>query len=115
MKMGSENGRLEAEPGYSSLAVVLDQALARAQSGKGRERHAGGEPFTEQLIFEIDRRLGAYGRAHKYQAVKKIYESCRLDSEGEKAELLDAIVYLAARLITINATLATEEARKNEG
>ena len=94
--------RLQAKPGYESLASALDAALQQAQGGKGLDRHADGEPFAEQVICEVDRRLGARGAGQLFQAVKKIYESRRLEPAQEKAELLGAINYVAARVVEIN-------------
>lgn len=95
--------RLEVKPGYESLANVLDAALDQTQTGKGIERHTyGQEAFSDQGIMEIDRRLVGGGAGQLFQAVKKIYESRRLSLEAERAELLGAIVYVAARVVEID-------------
>jgi hypothetical protein len=93
--------RLCALPGYESIAVVLDEALAHAQSGKGRERHASGEPFVEQPIVSICEDLGspqfAIGQAHK-----KSREALRLGRLAARHELLGAINYLAAAILVLD-------------
>jgi hypothetical protein len=83
---------------YVSLEKILSEALHQASSGKGAERHArDGEPFDQQPICEIGRRLGVGGPL--FQAAKKIYESERLPGERGIAELLGAINYIAAAII----------------
>lgn len=53
--------RVAVSPGYEALAAVHDEALAQAQAGKGRERHAGnGDAYQDQRIV----RLGEWGRTH---------------------------------------------------
>ena len=49
------------EPGYEALAAVLQRAYDQASKGKGKDRHASGEPFTEQVIM-----LGARKHGIKY-------------------------------------------------
>lgn len=74
------------------------EALQQSGSGKGRERHASGEPWHEQPIIEIQRWLGTPDFALG-QALKKIHESKRLPTaSARKAERLGAIVYLAASI-----------------
>lgn len=80
--------------GYEELSRVLELAIEQSANGKGKERHAVDRPFTEQPIMLIQEMVGpgfALG-----QACKKIQESCRMDTESAKQELLGAIVYLAA-------------------
>lgn len=89
--------RIAVEPGYESLAAVLDEALIQAQAGKGKERHANDEPFDEQLICQLCRQDGI-GFATG-QAKKKTTESHRLEGEFGIKELLGAINYLAAAVI----------------
>lgn len=84
--------------GYDSLRAVLDRAFDQASAGKGRERHArADEPFEQQVILEGARRFGT--GALLFQAYKKAEESQRLDADRAVAELLGAIVYLAAAVI----------------
>lgn len=85
--------------GYKPLNAVLLEAFNRAARGKGRERHATDEPFTQQPIFHITKSLGGRPDPLLFQAVKKIYESQRLENEPACNELLDAIVYLAAAVL----------------
>ena len=90
---------IEIPAGYESLGHVLQMAVDQAANGKGKERHACGEPFDQQKICRISRFLGvgfALG-----QAEKKIEESVRLDGEAGQAELLGAINYVAAGLIVM--------------
>lgn len=92
--------RLPVVPGYESLAAVLDAALDQAQHGKGADRHASGEPFEQQPIVAICEALG--GDFAVGQAIKKRHEARRLPPDRAKAELLGAIVYLAAAVIVID-------------
>ena len=89
---------IDIPEGYEALGLAFTAAVAQAARGKGSERHSyGGEPFSDQLIFEIPRRLGACGSGFLLgQAVKKIYESVRLEPERARAEILGAVNYLAA-------------------
>lgn len=89
---------IDIPKGYEALGEALAAAVEQAARGKGSERHAeSGEAFSDQLIFEIPRRLGACGSGFLLgQAVKKIYESARLEPERARAEILGAINYLAA-------------------
>jgi hypothetical protein len=89
---------IDIPEGYEALGLAFAAAAAQAARGKGSERHSyDGEPFSDQLIFEIPRRLGACGSGFLLgQAVKKIYESVRLEPERARAEILGAINYLAA-------------------
>ena len=98
----------EVPEGYQALDGVLEDALEQAAYGKGKERHATGEPFHEQPICAITRRLGlAYPLG---QAEKKIEESQRLCDDAAIFELLGAINYLAAAIIVIG-----EGDKKSEG
>jgi hypothetical protein len=94
------NDRLEVvvRDGYDELADVLVEALNQAQSGKGKERHATDKPFTQQPIMTIQ---GLVGRGYALgQAIKKTQESQRLDDDAAKRELLGAINYLAAAVLS---------------
>jgi len=82
---------------YKSLQNILQEAYLQAAEGKGKERHANGEPFEEQLICQIGR-LGL--NFCLGQAVKKIVESGRLEGERGVKELLGAINYISAEIIT---------------
>jgi hypothetical protein len=97
----SQSGCLEEDP-YISLRYVLELAVDQAANGKGKERHANGEPFDQQKICKISRAVGvgfALG-----QALKKAEESIRLDKDAGLREILGAINYLAAAYIVLNET-----------
>ncbi len=87
----------QAPDGYQSLASVLADAVEQAASGKGKERHAkAGEPFEQQKICEITRRVGVGFPLG--QAIKKAVEAPRLGDRAQ-SELLGAINYLAAAVL----------------
>lgn len=83
---------------YNTLADALRAAYEQAAVGKGKDRHATDMPFDRQPIMEIGRMVGP--GYHVGQAMKKGQESMRMMSRDEharaRAELLGAIVYLAA-------------------
>jgi hypothetical protein len=90
---------IELNPKYDRLYKVLLAAYNQASNGKGKERHQlnDDEPFENQKICEIARRLSIdYNLG---QAVKKIYESKRLTDRRDIAELYGAINYIAAAII----------------
>lgn len=89
---------IDIPEGYESLGLALGEAVAQASRGKGADRHAEkGEPFSDQLIMSIPRRLGPGGECFCLgQALKKICESRRLPPDRARAELLGAVNYLAA-------------------
>jgi hypothetical protein len=97
------------EENYAYLKSVLDKALNQASEGKGKERHANNEPFTEQLIFIIEKLVKSFQLG---QAIKKIVESERLPKEMAKAELLGAINYISAHYIHIDTPKTQEELAK---
>ena len=84
------------------LEDVLKRAVERTNT-KGAERHRDGdEPFEEQPIMEISRRLYYHpASAPLFQAVKKIYESKKLARSDAINELLDAIVYISAAIMLL--------------
>lgn len=88
---------------YDKLEEVLEAAFKQASEGKGRERHANGASFEDQHLLQITRTVGA-GFPHG-QAMKKMLEADMMAGRGEfeaaRAELLGAIVYLAALIIYI--------------
>jgi hypothetical protein len=93
--------RLAAAPGYESLAAILDEALAQAQSGKGAERHANpGQAFADQVIVWLCEAMGS-NQGDVFQACKKAIESTRLPRKRAIAELLGGINYLAAAVLVI--------------
>lgn len=88
----------KVQPGYESLAAVLQRALDQAQCGKGSERHATGLPFDQQPMQLISKLVGS-ADGLVYQAIKKAQESQRLPEGRDIAELLGAINYLAGAVI----------------
>jgi len=94
--------RLTVRPEYSELARVLDDAIAQAQDGKGRERHAGaGEAFEDQQIVQLGEWMDSTAFAIG-QACKKAIESLRLPPDRARAERLGAINYLAAAVVQLD-------------
>jgi hypothetical protein len=108
--------RLQPVAGYEQLAKVLDDALAQAQAGKGKERHAGdGEAFHDQQIVQLCEWMGST-QGDVFQAAKKAIESTRLPPDRAIAELLGAINYLGAAVIVLQRQraqrVAIEETRR---
>lgn len=89
---------IDIPEGYEALGLALGEAMAQAARGKGADRHAEkGEPFSDQLIMSIPKRLGPGGECFCLgQALKKICESRRLPPDRARAELLGAVNYVAA-------------------
>lgn len=85
-------------PGYELLADVLMKAYLQASDGKGRDRHAGDDlkPFSEQPIMTIQQMVGPGFTLG--QAIKKIEESQRMNLDAACAELLGAVIYIAAAI-----------------
>ena len=95
---------VHVRPGYDDLFTVLHRALDQAQNGKGSDRHANGEAFSDQPIMTITRRHGlgfALG-----QSEKKITEAHGMVRRGELAaaerEFLGAINYVAAAILRLH-------------
>ena len=84
--------------GYGLLYETLNRAASRAVSGKGKERHADGDDFLDQQIFWIERNIHSFCLG---QAVKKVKECQAMDRDSAVNELLDAIVYISARIIEL--------------
>lgn len=108
---------------YYELAKVFNDAFIQASHGKGSERHSysAAENYKDQLICEMDKRLNGNACGPRYQAVKKIYESARMDPEKAIHELLGAINYIAAAVILLKEkkeidriNKANEEIKKEE-
>jgi hypothetical protein len=103
-----DNSRLDADnwhnvivkKGYFPLFQVLNDALNQAQVGKGHERHADGQPFTDQPVLTITRAVGLGFPLG--QAMKKIQECQRMDTDAAQRELLGAINYLAAAVLFLD-------------
>jgi len=96
---------------YFELAQVFEAAFNQAAVGKGKERHAYSEEeaYQYQVLCEIDRRLRGNADGPLYQAVKKIYESARMDPQRAIHELLGAINYTAAAVILLKEKLDQKE------
>lgn len=94
---------LQVPDGYEQLRAVLARAVEQASAGKGKERHACGEPFHEQKIVKLTEWTGGTGFAVG-QACKKAIESTRLPRDRAVAELLGAINYLAAAVIVLESS-----------
>lgn len=97
---------IDIPEGYEALGSVLAEAVEQAAGGKGAKRHAySSEPFSGQLIREIPFRLGPGGECFCLgQALKKICESRRLPPDRACAELLGAVVYIAAAVPLLRGT-----------
>ncbi len=94
----------KTDDGYDSLRAIYAMALEQAQGGKGKERHANGQPFDQQPICQGGRRFGA--GCLIYQAWKKAHETpvlMTMDNGTERAirELLGVINYAAAAIIVL--------------
>ena len=97
-------GTPPSDDGYDSLRTIYAMALEQAQGGKGKERHANGQPFDQQPICQGGRRFGA--GCLIYQAWKKAHETpvlMTMDNGTERAirELLGVINYAAAAIIVL--------------
>jgi DNA repair exonuclease SbcCD ATPase subunit len=83
---------------YASLHDVLNRAFEHAAAGKGHVRHSNGEKFEDQSTQRIMHLLqDETGAAH--QAIKKIVESRKLNTEAAVLELLGAINYVASLIV----------------
>lgn len=84
---------------YDSLRSVLKAAFEQAATGKGRERHARGNPFDKQHMQTISQLLGT-DRGMAFQAIKKLTEGLDMpDPAARERELLGAIVYIAGIVV----------------
>ena len=91
---------------YCELDRILSEARQQSSHGKGKERHATGEPWHKQPIVTMSEKFGT-NHGPLFQAKKKINESIRLDSKKAKHELLGAIVYIAAAIYLTETSLTT--------
>lgn len=93
---------INVEPGYETLLEILLQAYEQAAHGKGRQRHAGGQPFEDQPMQTISALLGTE-RGMAFQAIKKLREGLDLPShEARVNELLGAINYIAGIVLYLS-------------
>ena len=83
---------------YQSLTKVFKEAFEEATVGKGKERHAENVPIEKQLTLLIEKADLGFLRG---QAVKKLFESKRLEKPQAIKELLDAINYSAFKIISL--------------
>ena len=101
---------MKTEPDYRLLASVLIDALNQAQNGKGKERHACGEPFEQQEICQNTRAVGfgyPLGQARKKaREAKRLLET--IGKDAAIAECLGAINYLAAAVIVMEEQSVNE-------
>lgn len=99
---------MNTHPGYEPLAALLQEALDRAQSGKGVERHGRGDAFDSQIGAWIARRGLSFARG---QIVKKADESQALENAGRidaaVREMLDIAVYAMIQVIGTRAKQET--------
>jgi hypothetical protein len=105
---------MEVKHGYDCLADALTEALERAQTSKGKDRHApSGEIFKDQIIFWIERLGLGFQRG---QSVKKLVESVVLENRGDKegalAECLDSIVYICSHVIVLKEEMERDAQKK---
>lgn len=95
---------------YRYLRRIFADALDQAQSGKGKDRHAlPGENFQDQQIVKLCLWMQS-NHGDIFQAAKKAIESTRMEYAAARHELLGAINYLAAAVITLD--LLREQTRK---
>jgi hypothetical protein len=83
---------------YGNLKMVYEHAYNQASQGKGKERHSNNDNFLNQPIFWIEEHFKSFQLG---QAIKKIHESQRLDTESAIKELLGAMNYIAAHVIQL--------------
>jgi hypothetical protein len=96
------------DPHYERLLEVLMGALDQAANGKGRERHATGEPFEQQICCYLLRHAGIGGAV--FQVCKKALEACRLPYPANVAELRGAINYAASAIIELERQQGSDHA-----
>lgn len=84
---------------YETLWFVLVEAFEQAANGKGRERHARGNPFDKQHMQTISQLLDT-DRGMAFQAIKKLTEGLDMqDKAARERELLGAINYIAGIIV----------------
>ena len=98
--------------GYVPLYSVLMDALEQAQNGKGSERHGQNLPFEEQPIVAIPK-LQNSDIGLMYQAIKKLQESQRMETEPAIRERLGAINYIAASILFLKERSVKWQGKSN--
>lgn len=100
-------------PGYETLAKILHRAYTQAATGKGAERHANEQPFSEQPMQSIADKHGVGFLLG--QADKKMTEAHNMMRRGEtdKAvhELLGAINYVAGAILFVEKAKPAKPAK----
>lgn len=95
---GHHRKTVDVPEDYETLFGTLMDAFLQAASGKGRERHAGGQPWLAQPIFAIGDLFGPGFNAG--QVAKKLHEAIQMAERGNKEaarrEALGAIIYAAS-------------------
>ena len=82
---------------YKEPKRIYAEALKQLSEGKGKERHAKGEPFEEQLMMLATGMVGVGGPL--FQAIKKAVESQRLPYPRNVNELYGAMNYLVGAVL----------------
>ena len=99
--------------GYESLFNVFVNAMRQAAEGKGKARHANGQPFERQPTCLDARELGIGFPVG--QARKKALEAVRLEGMHRVHELLGAINYLGIAVVVERERLEELEAEVAPG
>lgn len=88
----------DCKPDYLRVALVLQEALDQAQSGKGHQRHGGDKlPFSGQSWSQITAAVGGGYLAGQY--AKKMAEAMSLPADEGRPDLLGAIIEAALLVI----------------
>lgn len=106
-----EKVTIEVPAGYVSLFDVLARALEQASKGKGKDRHANGDAFEDQIMCYMAHQLGV--AAPVFQVCKKSIEACRLPYPQNVNELLGAINYAAGAVIEIERKVEADAEEHN--
>lgn len=101
---------------YDKLYQSLLDSLYQAQHGKGQERHAeNNEPFENQIMLEVTRRLEKSPVAGcLFQAVKKVYETTRLDYKAAIEELHGATIYIHGAILRLHEIMERKDIDANK-
>ena len=85
---------------YEGLVPILQEAINRLQSGKGRERHAVNTshlPIAQQSMANVRREVGPGFTLG--QVAKKAQEAAGMDEDARVKECLDIINYAAVEVL----------------